>query len=137
MVKNPPANASAPMQSCFSRVRLFATLWIEAFQAPLSMGFSRQEYWSRHALLQGVFLTQGSNTHLLCLLHWQVGYLPLAPPGKPTNAEDMSSISGLERCPWRRKWQPTLVFLPGKSHGQRSLEDYSPWVTKSQARLSD
>ena len=27
---------------------------------------------------------------------------------------------------WRRKWQPTPVFLPGKSHGQRSLEGYSP-----------
>ena len=27
---------------------------------------------------------------------------------------------------WRRKWQPTPVFLPGKSHGQRSLVDYSP-----------
>ena len=27
----------------------------------------------------------------------------------------------------RRKWQPTQVFLPGKSHGQRSLADYSPW----------
>ena len=31
--------------SCFSRVRLFATLWTVACQAPLSMGFSRQEYW--------------------------------------------------------------------------------------------
>ena len=29
--------------------------------------------------------------------------------------------------PWRRKWQPTLVFLAGKSHGQRSLVGYSPW----------
>ena len=28
---------------------------------------------------------------------------------------------------WRRKWQPTSVFLPRKSHGQRSLEGYSPW----------
>ena len=28
--------------------------------------------------------------------------------------------------PWRKKWQLTLVFLPGKSHGQRSLADYSP-----------
>ena len=27
---------------------------------------------------------------------------------------------------WRRKWQPTSVFLPGESHGQRSLADYSP-----------
>ena len=29
--------------------------------------------------------------------------------------------------PWRRKWQPTPVFLPGKSPGQRSLAGYSPW----------
>ena len=28
---------------------------------------------------------------------------------------------------WRRKWQPTPVFLPGKSHGQRRLVDYRPW----------
>ena len=31
---------------------------------------------------------------------------------------------------WRRKWQPTLVFLPGKSHGQRSLTGYCPWGSK-------
>ena len=29
------------------------------------------------------------------------------------------------KIPWRRKWQPTLVFLPGKSHGERSLVNYS------------
>ena len=29
--------------------------------------------------------------------------------------------------PWRKKWQPTPVFLPGKSHGQRSLVGYSLW----------
>ena len=34
------------MLSCFSRVQLFVTLWTVARQAPLSMGFSRQEYWS-------------------------------------------------------------------------------------------
>ena len=28
---------------------------------------------------------------------------------------------------WRRKWQPTLVFLPGEFHGQRTLAGYSPW----------
>ena len=33
----------------------------------------------------------------------------------------------VRKKPWRRKWQPTLVFLPGKSHGQRSLVSYSPW----------
>ena len=34
------------------------------------------------------------------------------------------------KIPWRRKWQPTPVFLPGKSHGQRSLAGYSPWGCK-------
>ena len=53
---------------------LFATPWTAAYQAPLSMGVSRQEYWS-----------------------------------------------GL---------QPTPIFLPGKSHGRRSLADYSPWVCR-------
>ena len=33
------------MLSCFRQVRLFATLWIVACQSPLSIGFSRQEYW--------------------------------------------------------------------------------------------
>ena len=31
---------------------------------------------------------------------------------------------------WRRKWQPSPVFLPGKSHGQRSLVGYGPWGCK-------
>ena len=31
---------------------------------------------------------------------------------------------------WRRKWQPTPVFLPGESHGQRSLVGYGPWGCK-------
>jgi hypothetical protein len=34
------------------------------------------------------------------------------------------------KIPWRRKWQPTPVLLPGKSHGQRSLVGYSPWGCK-------
>ena len=37
-----------------------------------------------HALLQGIFPTQGSKPRLLCLLHWLAGSLPRAPPGKPT-----------------------------------------------------
>ena len=34
------------------------------------------------------------------------------------------------KIPWRKEWQPTPVFLPGESHGQRSLVDYSPWDCK-------
>ena len=47
---------------------LFATPWAVTHQAPLSMEFSRQEYWSGfHFLLQGIFQTQGLNLHLLNL----------------------------------------------------------------------
>ena len=35
------------------------------------------------------------------------------------------------KIPWRRTWQPISVFLPGKSHGQRSLVDYHLWGHKS------
>ena len=55
-----------------SYVRLFATPWTVAYQAPLSMGFSRQEYWSRLPFpLQGIFLTQGSNPHSI---YWKVTF---------------------------------------------------------------
>ena len=46
------------------------------------MGFSKQEYWSGLPCPPpGIFRTQGLNPHLLCFLHWQVGSLPLVPPG--------------------------------------------------------
>ena len=35
--------------------------------------------------------------------------------------------SWVRKSPWRRKWQPTPVFLPGESHGLRSLAGYSSW----------
>ena len=38
--------------------------------------------------------------------------------------------------PWRSKWLPTSVLLPGESHGQRSLMAYRPWITKSRTQLS-
>ena len=45
----------------------------------------------------------------------------------PAQASDVRFDAWVRRIPWRRKWQPTPGFLPGKSHGQRSLVDYSPW----------
>ena len=50
----------------------------------------------------------------------------------PANARDIRDV-GLTpdgKIPWRRKWQLTPVFLPGESHGQRSLVGYSPWGHK-------
>ena len=62
----------------------FVTPWTIARQAPLSVGFSRQEHCSGLPfLLQGIFPSQGSNLCLLCPLHWQQDSLPPVPPGKP------------------------------------------------------
>ena len=102
--------------SRFSRVPLFATLWTVAHQAPLSMGFSRQEYWSE---------------------------LPCSPPGdipdlgiEPTSLMSPVLVGRFftTGAIWealafrrRRQWYPTPVLLPGKSHGQRSLVGCSLW----------
>ena len=70
--------------SRFGRAQLFATPWTVAHQAPLSVGFSRQEYWSGLPYPPPEDLpNQGPNPCLLRLLRWQAGSLPLAPPGKP------------------------------------------------------
>ena len=122
----------------------FVILWIVVCQASLSMGFSRQEYWSGvplpspfihrtptkikpcyvlsrvllcdpmvtppgssihgdspgkntgvgcHFLLQGTFLTQGLNPHLLLLLCWQAGSLPLTPPMPPGLTQILTTAS--------------------------------------------
>ena len=47
-----------------------------------------------------------------------------------TNAGDLGSIPGSGSSPGEGKWQPTPVFLPGKSHGQRNPAGYSPWGCK-------
>jgi len=64
-----------------SRVQLFAVPWTVAHQALLPLEFSRQEYLGGVPfLLQGIFQTQGSNSLLLHLLHWQADALPVASP---------------------------------------------------------
>ena len=56
--------------SRFNQVQLFATPWTIAHQAPLSIGFSKQEYWiGLPCPSPGILPTQGSNPHFLCLQH--------------------------------------------------------------------
>ena len=70
-----------------SHVQYFVTPWTAARQAPLSVGFSRQEYWSGLPFPPpGVFLTQGLNLHLL---HWQVDSLP------PSHLGSKPSVNGI------------------------------------------
>ena len=114
------------------------------------MGSSRQNYWSGFPFSSLEFLPDsgiepGSPT-------LQADALPPEPPGKPVLISRPKAgcrgfpggASGKEsackctrhkrrkfdpwvgKIPWRRAWQPTPVFLPGESYGQRSLVGYSP-----------
>ena len=51
-------------------------------------------------------------------------------PTSNVDTGDAGLISCVRKMPWRRTCQPIPVFLPGESHGQRSLEGYSPWGLK-------
>ena len=51
-------------------------------------------------------------------------------PADAGDVRDLGSIPGSGRFPWRRKWLPTPVFLPGESHEQRNPVGYSPWGHK-------
>ena len=77
-----------------------------------SLGFSRQEHWSglppnSYGLPRWL---SGKESTCHCRIH---GFNPW-----------------VGKIPWRRKWQPTSVFLPGKFHRQKNLVGYSPWDHK-------
>ena len=78
-------------------------------------------------------------TFILQALSW--ARLPWWLSGKESacnagNAGDEGLIPGSGRF-WRRAWQPTPVFLPGKSHGQRSLVGYGPWSSKESETIQE
>ena len=108
----------AYMLSYFSCDQFFATSWAVVHQSPLSMGFSRQEYWSGLPCPPpGALLTQGSNHHLLCLLHWQAGSLTLAPPEKPLYVTVVVQLLSCVR----------LFATPGTAACQASLSLAVSW----------
>ena len=84
------------------------------------------------ALAGGFFTTKPSGKPGLHYLFIHINSSGGFPDGSvvknlPANAEDLGLIPGVKKIPWRRKWQPTPVFLSGNSIGQRScLVGYSP-----------
>ena len=92
------------------------------------------------AAVYGVTQSQTSLTWLSSSSH-SMGF-----PGGASGKEPTCQCRRLKRCGfdpwvgkilWRRKGQPISVFLPGESHGQRSLAGYSPWVPNSWTQLSN
>ena len=125
--------------------------WTVAYQAPPSMGFSRQEYWSGLPLPSpGDLPNPGTEPGSPAL---QADSLPFEPwfngskaslvaqrikrpPAmQETQVQSLGWEDPLEKAmathssilAWKIPWQPTPVFLPGKSHGGRSLAGYSLW----------
>ena len=68
-----------------------------------------------------------------------VAQVTLVVKNPPDNAGDMSHRFDpwVGKIPWQRAWQPTLVFLPGESHGQRSLVGHSRGIAKSWTQPSN
>ena len=86
-----------PLQSC----PLCGTLWTVAPPGLLCPWDSpgNNTRVGCHALVQGIFPTQGLSPCLLRLLHWQVGSSPLVPPGKPHNMPAAVAAKSLQSCP--------------------------------------
>ena len=190
-----------------SLVRLLETPWTAAHQAPPSMGFSRQEYWSGVPLPSRVTPNRPTNSYSairptgsmqhplsiprsadlksICCLNCSLSGNSTVTAsdaqdkhifGKPDgfkrelglhirpDRDSQALLSGIitgfsgcargkelpgqrmrrKRCrfdswvgkmPWRRRWQPTPVFLPGKSHGREAWRATVHGVAKSQTQL--
>ena len=66
---------------------------------------------------------------LICWVIWStLGFSVVKNlPANAGDSRDVGLIPRVRKIPWRRKWQPAPLFLPGESHGQWSLVGYSPW----------
>ena len=93
--------------------------------------------FSQEALFS--FSTQGTFSGRLLLSSLKIptcGLVIINPPTNAGVARNAKFSPWIGNIPWRRKWQPTPVFLPGESHRQRSRAVYSSQDHKSQTRLS-
>ena len=134
-----------------SHVQLFVTPWTVACQDPLSMEYFRPENqsgfspfskgssqfrdWTQASCFAGGFFTIWAPREVLDLELLKVCSLPLwiwlmTIMGFPGGAVVKESACQCRRCrfnpwvkkiPWSRKWQPTSLFLPGKSHGEATV----------------
>ena len=98
-------------EKLLSCLRLFATPWVVAYQAPTSMGFSRQEYWNRFPFPSSGDLPNPRIEPRSPAL--QTDALPSEPPGKPIALLTKSSLGWDTQ--FLRAWSALLSPLPGKA----------------------
>ena len=113
-------------------VRLLATPWTAAYQAPPSMGFSRQQYWSGVPLPSPTTnldrVLKSLRQHFANKCPYSQSYAS-GSDGKESacNAGDLGLIPQLRRSHVGEYGNPLQHSCLENPHGQRSLEDYSPW----------
>ena len=87
---------------------------------------------------RATFWSWGSSPRILLpFLNWAstcMGFPGGASGKEPSHQRRRHQTRGFDlrvgKIPWRRAWQPSPVFLPGESHGERRLAGYSPWGHK-------
>ena len=109
--------------TCFSRVWLCATVWNVARQAPLSLGFSRQEYWNGFPCPPpGDF--SDPEIEIVSLTYPALAYEGF--PGGSAGEESTCNVGDrVGKMTWRRERLPTPVSWPREFYGR-----YSPWGCK-------
>jgi len=107
-----------------SRVQLFVTPWTVAHQAPLSMEFSRQEYWSSISYFRGSSWPR-DRTHISCVSCIASRFFTTAPPGKP-HKQNEKKIYGLGENIFKWcYWQELNLQIIQTAH-------MSPWQNNKQ-----
>ena len=89
-----------------------------------TLAFQGPKHFAQNSIVHEVFV------ELDCMEPSQMVLVVKDLPASAGDGKRLGLIPWVGEIPWRRAWQPIPVFLPGESHGQRSLGGYSPWGCK-------
>ena len=112
----------ARANSCANSCWFFVTQWTVAHQAPLSMGFCRQESWNWVAISSSRGSAQPSD--LLSLLHWRVGgFFTTEPPGKPQRALRWFQWAGKVESQTQSVRTVSIMAFPPNAQKEKEIKD--------------
>ena len=120
-------NFNSPYIPCHILVSKLSHRYMNQTREYISLFYSLESPWTWNNYLTEIWHNFINRTGLPWWLRWQRICL---------QCKRSRFDSWVGKNPWRRKWQPTPIFLPGELHRQRSLVGYSPWGHKESAWLS-
>ena len=122
------------MWAVYSDSLLKSTTWRKEGEFTLTVEKPNKYNFVRWSWLTSRVIRYINGIHLWCDIMRVAGF-PGGTSGKEPSCQCRRHVRygfnpWVRKIPWRRAWQPTPVFLPGQSHGQRNLAGYSPWGHK-------